>query len=177
MLDKCKYLCCLIFVLFSFSKLNGQTTDTLISPGKILPGTWQWTNCRDTFTIQLFRIDTAWKSNFNNDVFGPKIYGWHRYVENGILVETSFPDSLPQAPFSKGIFGGIRNNKECLIMFHDITRGRDFWIDINFLDSSGTRMKWVTYRPQERVLYPPPKPKIWSGQTIPSPIILHKISD
>jgi hypothetical protein len=125
----------------------------------------------------LFKIDTFWQSHVTTDVFGPNIYGWHRYVENGIVVESSFPVSSTQTPFSKGIFGGIMNNKDILLWFKDITRERDFRVEAEFLDSAATLMRWTTHRPQERVMYPPPMPKIWEGQTIPSPIILRKISD
>jgi hypothetical protein len=177
MLNKCKYLFSLILVLHTFNYLNGQNLDNPVSPGKMLTGTWQWANCKDTFTIQLFCIDTLFQSNVTTDMFGPQIYGWHRFVENGVLIENSFPSSLPQVPFSKGIFGMVMNNKDFLLWFRDITRERDFRVAVEFLDSTATLMKWTTHRPQERVWYPLPKPKIWEGQTIPSPIIMHKISD
>ena len=73
-------------------------------------------------------------------------------------------------------FGTILNQDSLLLMFNDITKGRSFWIAATFLDSTATTLKWITHRPQERVIYPPPNPKIWEGQTIPSPIVLHKIS-
>jgi hypothetical protein len=177
MLNKFKYLFCFIFILHSFGYLNAQNMDKPVSPVKILTGTWQWTNCKDTFTIQLFSIDTLWQSRVTTDMFGPKIYGWHRFVENGIVVESSFPESSTQVPFSKGIFGMVMNDKNFLLWFHDITRERDFRVEAELLDSPATLMRWTTHKPQERVMYPPPKPKIWEGQTIPSPIIMHKISD
>lgn len=175
MLNKLKYSCCFFICVCTFAYVNGQTK--LLSPGEMLPGVWQWTNGKDTFTIQLFRIDTSWKSKVNDTEFGPNIYGWHRYVENGVLIESSFPESLYQKPFSKGIFGGIMNTKDIYLWFRDITRDRDFRVEAEFLDSAGTLMRWTTHRPQERVWYPPPKPKIWDGQTIPSSVILHKMPE
>ncbi len=177
MLNKYKYIFCLIYVLHAFNYLNGQSLDKPVSPGKMLTGTWQWTNCKDTFTIQLFNIDTLWQSHVTTDMFGPKIFGWHRYVENGILLESSFLNSSTKPSFPHGIFGMVMNDKNFLLWFHDFTRERDFRVEAEILDSTATLMKWTTHRPQERVMYPLPKPKIWEGQTIPSPIIMHKISD
>lgn len=144
----------------------------------VLIGKWQWTNNKDTFTIQLFSIDTVWKSYVNDDKFGPQIYGWHRYVENGVVIESSFPDSLPHRPFSKGISGMIMNKDSAQLWFYDITRDRYFRIKSEILDSEGTTMLWITHRPQEKWFFAnEKKPKILEGQTIPSPITLHKIFD
>jgi hypothetical protein len=177
MLNKYKYIFCLIFILSSFNYLDAQNLDKPGSPGKMLTGTWQWTNRKDTFTIQLFNIDTFWQSHVTTDMFGTQIYGWHRFVENGVLIENSFPSSEPQVPFSKGIFGIVMNNKDYLLWFRDITRGRDFRVEVEFLDSTGTVLKWITDRPQEVWYNRNNMSKIMEGQTIPSPIILHKISD
>ena len=169
-------LCFFLLLVASFNLLEAQGINNSLA--EKLCRAWQWVSCKDTFTIQLFYIDTLWKGYDNKNSFGPKIYGWHRYVENGIEVESSFPLSSNQKPFSKGIYGMVMNKDSVLLWFKDITRDRGFRVKVDFLDSANTVIKWITHRPQERVVWDPStKPKIWEGQTIPSPIILHKMPD
>jgi hypothetical protein len=179
MLGKLKYLCLaflsLGFGLCAVSHLG--VTNQSIRVEKALKGTWLWINDRDTLSIKLTYKDTIVSSKVNTDTFRYKISGWHRYIENGSVMESTFSDLPNQEKIAPSIFGTIMNNEKALLWFRDITRARNFRVEIEFLDSTCTLMKWTTNRPQERVLYPPPKPKIWEGQTIPSPIILHKISD
>lgn len=152
----------------------GQDISKRISIEQNLAGTWQWTNLKDSFTVKIAYSDTLMPSKVSNDTFRLKIYGWHKYVGNGVLVENTFADSSTLSP---SISGTIKNNTEVLLWLNDITRARYFRVQIEFLNFECTIMRWITDRPQERTMYPPPKPKIWEGQTIPSPIVLHKISD
>ncbi len=64
-------------------KTNAQT-DTSLNK---FTGTWQWTTGSDTLTLILAKqIDT-----FPNNQVKEVLVGWHRYVKNGQLIESSFP--------------------------------------------------------------------------------------
>src|SRR5205085_847519 len=74
------------------------------------------------------------------------------------------------------IIGSIEDNKKISLILQDLTRQRQFRIEVAFTDPEMRTLKWTTGNPLERVFYPRPNPKIWEGQTVPSGIILHKIS-
>ncbi len=175
MLKFFRYSVC-VLAFFSMYVVNAQeTAKKNISP-EHLTGKWQWVNDQDSFIIEIAFIDTSFSSKMSNNFFGPQITGWHRYVENGTLIESSFPGSSTNPVYKQGIFGVVMNNTNILLWFHDLTRERDFRIETEFLDSTGTLIKWITHRPQQRDWYQSDEPKIWEGQTIPRSLILHKIA-
>jgi hypothetical protein len=142
-----------------------------------LKGTWQWTNKNDTFTVKLNYLDTIVKSHVNSDIFKSIIYGWHQYSQNGSVVESDLHNAAENSTKTASIWGTIMNNNNPIILFKDITRDRKFKIDIEFLDSTFRVFKWTQIGKLERLFYPSPNPKIWEGQTVPSPLIMHKISE
>lgn len=141
-------------------------------------GIWQWVDGRDTFIINL-KIDSLCKSQKNKDSSTEKLvlYGWHRYVENGFEAESDLKNTGDYKKFS---LLGTPVSAECTsylgLMFYDITRDKYFRIFFKFINKEQTMALWES-NPQERSGGSGLTPKIYGGQTIPSPLILIKITN
>jgi len=141
-------------------------------------GVWQYVNEKDTFTF-ILKNDSLYKSQNRKDSSTEKLvmYCWHRYVENGVEVENNL-ENINNLKKCSGLGSPARDsiNIYLELIFLNSIRNRNFRIFFKLLNKENSMALWESW-PQERLLYPPPKPKIWEGQTIPSPIILNKISD
>jgi hypothetical protein len=166
-----------IITLFCQIFLKAQEYKEATSLAQKLKGTWVWYNSADTFKIKILYNDTLVKSKVNSDSFKFVLYGWHTYIEKGKLIESNFQFAESEKRYNTSITGTIMNDEKIILLFHDLTRDRDFRVFIEFTDSSFAKIKWTSVFGFERPLYPPTKSKNREGQTIPSPIILKKISD
>jgi hypothetical protein len=164
----------LALFIFSFSVLgqHKDKSDTLTSR---LQGSWQWmSEDSELFTVKLLCTDTTVHAKVGTNYFRYKIYGWHKISKKGVELENTTQNFGDINTIS--IFGTIINDSQIKLNFHDLTRDRNFRVYLEFLDPEMKTLKW-TSSPQERPLYPAPKAKIWEGQTVPSNIILHRVSD
>ncbi len=80
----------MILIGFLFcSNFAKSQTDTSLNK---FVGTWRWASGNDTLTIILEKqIDT-----FPNSQVQEVLVGWHRFVKNGQVIESSFPNTSHQ---------------------------------------------------------------------------------
>ena len=133
-------------------------------------GTWQWTRGKDTFTIKLIE-DTFYLKY--PDTLLHWILGWHKFVQDGKLLESSyeFTDSIKNKKTT--IIGAV--NKGVLICtFRDLSRDRSFRIEMKMLNRRHSKILWTSQFLEDIRINEPPS-KIRGGQTVPSGIILKKI--
>jgi hypothetical protein len=172
-----KYIPLILFATYSVpDSVLAQNSDRSDSICQKFNGYWQWTSPEsETFTIKIVCIDTTIYSKVKNEIlYQYLIYGWHNYSKKDVVLENTISKSGSDLK-DASIYGAFLDNKKISIKFHDITRERDFRINLEFIDSDMRTLKWTTSHPLERPIYPVTHPKIWEGQTIPSEIILHKI--
>ncbi len=168
----------ILFIGYFVSVPAEAQNDNLKVPiSKNLNGYWQWVSSEsDTFTIRMECTDTTIYSKVKDEVlFKYIIYGWHSYSQKDSLIENTLSKSRENSRKEVSIFGVFLDFDKIAIRFHDITRDRDFRIKLQFVDKEMKTLKWTTSHPLERLMYPPPKAKIWDGQTLPTEMILHKI--
>ena len=68
-------------------------------------GTWEWESGKDKFTVILTKKDRMLIEVNGFKVYNDMVIGWHQYMQNGIIVESSLDkQSLP-----------INNGKEALL--------------------------------------------------------------
>lgn len=160
----------LIIFLFLFKNSIGQDTTVL----KRMTGIWRWTSGnRDTLIIVVkpTKLD-KYGRNQQADFFG-----YHTYIEKGQLVESSMLASDDTAITKHTTLSGYVYTDKIGFVLYDITRDNrlSFQLqlinnreDIAWLIFSGMDHRWVT--DENKKQYPP-------GKTIPSDVILRKISD
>lgn len=142
-------------------------------------GKWQWIDKKDTFVL-VIKMDTLLQgSKLVTESRGENkmaLYAWHKFVQNGVVLENTLP-AIGNLNKSSGV--GVEalsvSTNYLNMAFTDYMRDRSLRVFLKIINIEKNKAVWESW-PQERVLYPQPKPKIWEGRTIPSPIILTKIS-
>lgn len=164
-----------IVILFFFLTKIGAQTITNSELDKFV-GTWRWVSNVDTVEIILEKqaVYSKATSKYYED-----IVGWHRYVKNGVLIESSIQftggnyNSEANANSLKStIYGFTQKPTNLYITFWDITlnKGEELWFTL--LPGSTTQSTWKLR--DSRGLYMGPAGT--AGKiTLPKDLILTKL--
>jgi hypothetical protein len=108
-------------------------------------GTWQWISGTDTVKIVLAKQNIYMPAPMDNTI--ETLVGWHRYVKNGIEVESSL--QYLNSTFNSGhhtLFGGdISPTKIYFTTFKDITKNKQCNLYFTLLTGSVTQATWKLF--------------------------------
>lgn len=139
-------------------------------------GTWQWVSNSDTVTIKLKKMTTKFVRPEN--AFGEHLLGCHRYVKNGIEVESSLGkyDSLVNHNMQKlrTIYAYNMEDMDTSKAegsMRDISKQKRISVFFEYL--SNTQIRMILKNTEGTKVAVPGKP-YYSGITLPRGIILTK---
>jgi hypothetical protein len=138
-----KTLIIILLLPFGVNAYSQTTNDDLFA------GTWRWVSGTDTMTIVIEKQNLAILNPSNPE---PTLVGWHRYVKNGIVVESSFQYLGRDASLDKDstyidnkvtLFGFAQNNTSArFVNFWNLTYHRSDELYLTFLPNSTTQVTW-----------------------------------
>ena len=169
----------IILIFFSISSFEHtlfcQNLNDTIILNKFI-GTWRWTNHTDTFDVKLIK-DTIPKVMTNSVTYN--IYGFHKLIEKGRLVENSFSDTKKFLLSEATIVGTNLNDTTLNLIVIDKYRHKSYLINLT-LEKEPTRAIWKKIKDQERIQYITKSqrintPKPLSSKVIPTNVILNKV--
>lgn len=141
-------------------------------------GTWQWNSGNDTVTLVLAKQT----SNFPNGTSREVLVGWHKYVKNGLVIESSFPhigQSINDENIPLGndleitLYGFTKNPRE--IWFHrfwDLTLHKNCHVFFKLMPGSLTQATWKLTNPDGSTYQGPPG--TYNQFTLPRNMVLTK---
>ena len=141
-------------------------------------GSWLYVNESDTFLLHI-KIDSLQLFELTRDssYAKPYIFGWHKFIDAGRLIENTIQY---EGDIKRAVAFGYIIKDSCKsslnLMYFDATRDAYFKVIFNCLDLQNGFATWESKR-QERFGGGGKIPNKPTGQTIPSPIILKRISD
>jgi hypothetical protein len=111
-------------------------------------GTWQWSSGTDTLTLVIQKQNNV---ILYGNVTKPSLVGWHRYVKNGVEIESSFQyigrdenldhDSPNALDFKNTLFGFAKSSTTAYFTnFWNLTYHRSDEMFLTFLPSSTTQV-------------------------------------
>lgn len=146
-------------------------------------GTWQWISDSTIFTIVLRQV----KLHFSGtDQYKDVIIGWHSYVENGVLLESSL-DRMPSAPMMEmedtlldkvATISATTPTKPSMLTIYvkDLTRKRDLSGRLEFIPGKTDKAIWETEHRSKIEFYFKDKPPAYMPwRTVPTGIVMRKI--
>jgi hypothetical protein len=109
-------------------------------------GTWLWTSGTDTIKLVLQKqvIHYPYQLNYDED----RLVGWHKYVKNGVLIESDLQNVGTQWTWIGGhsvtsLFGGLLGpNKIYFTTCKDITKNKKGEMRFKMLPNSTTQAIW-----------------------------------
>jgi hypothetical protein len=141
-----KKLFFIIAIVFSINTFCQTVTNTELD--KFI-GTWQWSSGNDTVTIVLE------KQVYNVPFTGSNtemLVGWHRYVKNGALIESSFQyigrnvnvdANSHDVDFKTTLLGSTRTPTAVYFRtFWDLTLHKNCYLYFRLLSGSTTQATW-----------------------------------
>ncbi|HAI84919.1 MAG: DUF6705 family protein [Chitinophagaceae bacterium] len=136
-------------------------------------GIWRWVSGTDTLILYLQKQYVEAKPGCNL----PSIIGWHRYVQNGRLIEsTEQYFGLPYLNDSHAMLisvvqSGINPNAtEVVGSSKDITKNKSFTLSLKMLNTNYNQMRWKISNKQGMQ-----KPNFDYGSTLPWDVVLQKL--
>ena len=139
-------------------------------------GIWRWSSGNDTVEI------TLQKQNYHNQF--QTLCGWHKYVKNGILIESSYQYigrdinvdfSSNDADFKTTLNGSCypsTPNNIFFTRFWDLSLHKNFNLFLNMLPGSTTQATWKLRQPRGVYVGPPGKNGLF---TLPRDLIMTKL--
>jgi hypothetical protein len=160
-----------IFFTVSTTSACQVSQKTLNEAKSTWQGIWQGVNGKDTITIYITHTKHP-KETFSERRTFVSLYGWHRIVQDGVVVENSSKSTNTSWNAESTVscaYHGVDKNLSILVK--DITRNRLLDGEMIFLKSNKAILKTQlkeTYRNDDKV-YP-------EGQTFPKEIKIIRIS-
>jgi hypothetical protein len=138
--------------IFCFFNLNAQTpypSGSYNSKPELdkFVGTWRWVSGHDTVEIHLFKQAIHYPEPLNYDV--EALVGWHKYVKNGIVIETSLQFSgLPRTGGHSTILSWNQSPTKTYGVFNDLTKGKRCDLYLNMINAANTQLNWTLKEPR-----------------------------
>jgi hypothetical protein len=131
-------------------------------------GTWRWVSGADTLELKLYKQAIHFPEPMDFDV--ENIIGWHRYVKNGVLIESSFPYAgLPYIGGHSTVFAWGQSPIKLYGNFNDLTKKKRCDIYLLMTNSSYTEISWKIMETRGMTL-----PGFQYGFTLPVSLTLTK---
>ncbi len=170
-----------IIISISLFFLSVVAFSQIAQPGSYTPdttmgkfaGTWRWVSGNDTVVMVLQKQKLIHPAPYN--FYSDNLIGWHTYIKNGKLKESSMSHmNTPEDTFAT-IHIGISYGTKLRGAFHDLTNHK--WGDMFFnLQANSTTKATLTLQDSEGVrVHFPGQPAFIGGFTLPSGIVLKKI--
>jgi hypothetical protein len=147
-INKMKNIVMLVFTLTIISKIYAQNgphpAGSYVSRPNLdkFVGTWQWVSGADTVKVVLAK--QAIYAPAPMDYTFEALVGWHRYVKNGVEIESSL--QYVNSTFSSGhytLFGSDRSStKLYFTSFEDLTKNKECDLYFNLVAGSLTQATW-----------------------------------
>ena len=137
-------------------------------------GTWIWQNGNNSFTLILKKENALMP--FPENYHEEHIIGFHKYVNNGVVIENFLTVSNTNFSDKKWtIFSSIDNSNSNILsgsIFH-ATKDKSVQFEIEYIDATHIKLLSLKNRPGLKVSAPGQPPFDWSI-TLPQNIILTK---
>ena len=131
-------------------------------------GTWKWALGNDSLIVNLCKQSILFPAPLN--YYEEVLVGWHKYVKNGILIESLLQYSgLPYRGGNSTIFAGKRTDFKTFGSFKDLNMNKQCDLYLTILDITNTQLNWRLR--ESRGLKPN---NFQVGFTLPENIILIK---
>lgn len=104
-------------------------------------GTWQWVSGNDTVVLHLYKQAIHYPAPLNYDV--ENIIGWHKYVKNGVTIESSLQYS--GSPYTGGhstIFAWCQSAVKLYGSFDDLSKNKQCDLYLKMLNTRYSQMEW-----------------------------------
>lgn len=137
-------------LIFSIKFSIGQAVTTNPELDKFV-GVWRWTSGADTMEITVQKqVYILYFTDNHSEI----LVGWHRYVKNGVLQQSSyqyigrdinldFNDATPDAKTTLlGTVYSTSTNKAYFYSFWDLSLHKSFNLWLTFLPGSTTQATW-----------------------------------
>ena len=135
----------LLFGFQGFSQTNPELNKFV--------GTWQWTSGYDTVTVVLEKQTSQFVNGDSREV----LVGWHKYVKNGVPVESSIQhtgksinaDSIPLGNDPEiTLYGFTKNSRQIWFnRFWDLSLHNNCHLFFELLPGSLTQASWTLTNP------------------------------
>lgn len=131
-------------------------------------GTWRWLSGADTLELKLYKQAIHYPAPLDYDV--ENIVGWHRYVKNGVLIESSL--QYAGQPYFGGhstVFAWVQSPIKLYGNFNDLTKTKRCDLYLTMIDNTFTQMNWKLMESRGMKL-----PNFQYGFTLPTNLTLTK---
>lgn len=138
-------------------------------------GTWNWSLGNDSFQLILKKENV--KLPFGNNIYGDKIIGFHKFINNGSIIENSTQYSSETFSYTGNstIYGSTENNNSNILSGNitHLSKNKSIRFIIEYIDA--THIKLVKLENTSGIRFKlPGKPPFDGSITIPKNIILTK---
>lgn len=104
-------------------------------------GTWRWVSGNDTLTIHFFKQAIHYPSPLDYDVEG--LVGWHKYIKNGVLSESSLQYSgLPRHGGHSTLLAWNQTPTKLYGVFSDLSKDKRCDLYLEMTNASYNQMTW-----------------------------------
>jgi hypothetical protein len=134
-------------------------------------GTWRWTQASDTFEIKMQMGVFHYGGELNCDV--EQMFGWLRYVKNGVLQQSSYqyigyPLTSGKVNFS---IGNSNHQTKQFGSYKDMVKNKHGEVFVTMLNNNYTSLKWLLR--ESRGIKS--KPNFQWGFTVPTDLTLTRV--
>lgn len=170
-MKKVFFLLAILISVKSFSQITNNELDKFI-------GTWKWTSGNDTVIIVLQKQVTNLPNGTSNEI----LVGWHKYIENGQLIQSSLQyigqdinnENIPLGnDLNITLYGFTKSPTEIwFVRFWDLTLHKNCNLFMRLLPNTTTQATWKLTNPNGTRYSGPPG--TYNQFTLPRDLVLNK---
>jgi hypothetical protein len=149
-------------------------------------GVWEWVSGNSKFQIILSKQKLQRVKKVNDIVtyyYGDVLVGWHCYVKNGQTIENSMDKvcthytTWDDADGNSTLMGGASRDAYTEIFFNDLTKNKWGKARLEMLPCKTNEARWTLKETHgDLVIIIPDKPEIPKGFSVPTDVVMTKIS-